>query len=600
MKQFVQLKWLRQMGSGIGRLFQKVFRPNSNKVKQPKEPKEPFSWKQLFTLTLQKRLLISMLLLLIVGVGLVGWFSYQQARETTVSIIEDRLNRETQTTAEMAEYLMRSYVADREKFEKEFEYGVRTQSVELMQDGLEGTFFFVEEGNVTPYNVSRTTSLEIPKSVIKQIESSDKGEGILHSEINGTDYTIAFRFLQEVVGNYLIVIPTEDYMKPINSLAVYITAISSGVVVVAILFITGIVKNITRPLRQVQNAMRTVRGGNLKQNLTVKSNIPEIKSLSRSYNAMIDQMRTMIENIHMTASNLEETGQELEKSSAQTKSGNEQLLSAIDVVKQGAEETVVSSEESQRAFHSMKETLNSLFLHIDTLYHETSSVNERSEGTQAHLNEMYSALQTFNNQFNHMAKTMESLNQHSISIESVTDMIKDIAEQTKLLALNASIEAARSGEAGRGFAVVAEEVGKLAGESSKATKKIGDVISHIRGASEESMKELQGMNGVLETHLTAAEKSTESLEHLSGSIGDMNSKMEEMKEELGAIRSALPQMEEATNKYLSISQESLASAEQMATTSEQQMDQVNAAHEISLQLSTLSDSLNSHVKKFDV
>lgn len=110
-----------------------------------------------------------------------------------------------------------------------------------------------------------------------------------------------------------------------------------------------------------------------------------------------------------------------------------------------------------------------------------------------------------------------------LSIKEFTDMIKNIAKQTRLLGLNASIEAARAGAAGAGFSVVAEEIGKLAGSSSDTVDKIQDITNEITLAVEDTVRMGDQTAAIIRQQSAAIEKSTNDLVELAMSTSDLSS-----------------------------------------------------------------------------
>jgi len=123
-----------------------------------------------------------------------------------------------------------------------------------------------------------------------------------------------------------------------------------------------------------------------------------------------------------------------------------------------------------------------------------SAIQEVSNSVDKSSNLIYSAVDTANS-----ANTkVKSLDEAMKEISQVTTIIQDIAEQTNLLALNATIEAARAGEAGKGFAVVASEVKNLASETSKATEKIANHIDHLQRGTKEVVSAITDVTGNIE------------------------------------------------------------------------------------------------------
>lgn len=546
---------------------------------------------------LSVRLILFALILLISSITVVGYTAYQKASETTFNLIEDRLKREVYMTEIAASNLLYAYVNSSDDFFERFDKEVvQRQSSQLIQDGLNADFFFVRNEKATPFSVSVKTKTQIPAAIVKEI--TKKNSGIIHKSFNGQDYTLAFKEMQELKGIFLLAVPTESYIKPVHELAYNTIWIG----IISVLFMMGIlflaVRSMTKPLTILREKMRKMREGDIQLDLNINTNLPEILSLIKSFKQLAGYLGMMIQRINTTTENLFSTGRKLKHSSDDVLTLHTNLVEAIEMVKNGAQQTASSSEESAKVFHSMKNTVQTVLERIERLFSSVQGMNRSANTGEQNMRQMIESLNRFEKECKTMSKTIQSVRDHSTAIEKVVEMIYAISEKTKLLSLNATIEAARAGEEGKGFAIVAEEVRKLAEQSSKATEDIAQSVKMMDDISQSAYQQFKLILELVQNHLEVAGKSRLSFDQLVDEIGKVNEILSETRHSLHTLDDWIPKMEQSAENFLSVSQETFASAEQMQSVAKVQMEQIRETHAIGLTLMELSKSLKSTTNKF--
>ncbi|HZH61958.1 MAG TPA: methyl-accepting chemotaxis protein [Metabacillus sp.] len=572
------------------------------KIKKSEKEKLPtptgFLDKVFSKMNLQNRLLFLFIFLLIVSINIVGISSYLKAKDTTIETIENRISRESEVMAYVAKNLKFLYVSDDSYFMQQLEISIRDQQRQLETDGIQSHLFYYANEEIKTFKVSNKSNISFTDSFKEKIASEEKA--VFHQTIKGEDYTIAVIKMPEVNGKYLLVVPTASYLGPVNEMAQFMIIVMAVSIIISTLLLILFVRSLTKPLNDLRNVMTKVREGNLNEKAKIKTTIPELQSLKVSFNMMIEQMRNVINEINETTTELETTGEKLSHSSEDALSYSRQLIEAINVVKHGAEQTASSSENSVNGFQSMKQKIELLISGMNTVFQSSEDMNLSAKRGEKNNTYLINTINSFEQDFEHMASTIQQVKDHSSSITNLVGLIKGVADQTKLLALNATIEAARAGEAGKGFAVVANEVRKLAEQSSSATVDISKSITEMEDVTIRATNEFDDMLMKIRSYLETANDSKASFDELMKEINTVSIKLQGMQGELNGLKLVLPDLEERTLSFASISQETLASTEQMLLTSDDQILQVESTHEIGLQLKGLSISLSSISKQFNV
>ncbi|WP_028452756.1 methyl-accepting chemotaxis protein [Chitinilyticum aquatile] len=263
--------------------------------------------------------------------------------------------------------------------------------------------------------------------------------------------------------------------------AVLVGAIA-GLLLLAV--IAGLLTVLTRPLATLARAMSTLADGtgDLTRRLTVQSR-DEIGRSSEAFNQFMERLRSMFVQVREESEAVGAAAAALTGSAESVGQASRQQAEAASATAASVEEVTVSIQ------HIASTTAD-----VSRLAHTASS--SISEGQQQ-VSRVAGEIAAVNRSVDALAKTVAGLTAELGNVDRIVSVIKDIADQTNLLALNAAIEAARAGEQGRGFAVVADEVRKLAGRTAEATVEIGQIVLGIQQEVGTAGREMQATRGFI-------------------------------------------------------------------------------------------------------
>ncbi|CAM2956598.1 chemotaxis sensory transducer protein [Ectopseudomonas mendocina] len=265
-------------------------------------------------------------------------------------------------------------------------------------------------------------------------------------------------------------------------------------------------RSIVRPLAEAVQVADSVASGNLTLAIDTQGN-DEPAKLLRALKGMQGNLRGTIEQIADASSQLASAAEQLSAVTDGTARNLHQQSLEIDQAATAVTEMSSAVDEVARNAASASESSS-----------ESGRVarqgSERITQTLSSINQLAADVDSTSSNFGQLAGKIRGISQ-------VLDVIRSIAEQTNLLALNAAIEAARAGEAGRGFAVVADEVRALAHKTGQSTREIESMISAVQGDTEQAVRAMESSNGLAKQTLEIAEGAGVALDQIIQSIAEI-------------------------------------------------------------------------------
>src|SRR5690554_251514 len=262
-------------------------------------------------------------------------------------------------------------------------------------------------------------------------------------------------------------------------------------------------------LRSSQEMAEIAAGcGDLTRRLPTRSG-DEIAELAGNYNQVMEQIASIIQRVNTTAQSV------TQHSGLMSTAANSAAGSVTEQVRE--------IEQVAAALQEMSHSADEVAEHAKTTAHDTeATMTLADEGSEV----MKTSTETINRltgQIETTAEKIHGLRERSDSIGSVMEVIRSIAEQTNLLALNAAIEAARAGEQGRGFAVVADEVRSLAQKTQQSTEEIESIIVQLQKAADDAHKSMEFSVGAVQETIDTSAKVDTALENIRKNVQSINS-----------------------------------------------------------------------------
>lgn len=387
------------------------------------------------------------------------------------------------------------------------------------------------------------------------------------------------------------------YSQEMTKILAYAVALTTGLILGWLL-----TKGLSRHIGKITESVEAISGGDLSEELDIKAKLfpDETVGIAHSINLMAANLRGLVSQIRSASGRVSESAQTLSSSSLEVNAATEEIAQALEQISHGAEIQAEMAGKGSALIHELAVSVDLVAKRANESAQSArdTTVNAR-QGTELAKQTM-DLMKEFLDSVEYAGKQFAELNGKLQQVGKVADMIVEIARQTNMLALNASIEAVRAGEYGKGFTVVAEEVRKLADGTGRSAVEIIDLVAlikedsvRVRDTFTSSSRQVQEGKKKIDSTAAVFQSIVQSVmeaERKANSIADLSSMQSD----------SAKKMVSAIDEITKVAEDNAASTEQVSVATEEQSAAMQEMTAASRELAALATDLLKTVERFNL
>lgn len=404
----------------------------------------------------------------------------------------------------------------------------------------------------------------------------------------------------EIIGMVFAGMPVKEIYASLNLITMIFTVAILVILVIAVIGCLLVSRGIAKSIRNSMDVVKQISEGNL--NVEIEQSMLDRKdeagALSCNTQTLIDNLSAMIGKISNNTMTLNASSEEMNAAAGQAGNAVGNINDDLHNMLTGAVEQTGNAQNIKNSIHNMNIHLEKTLGEVDHLSDETKAMLDARNDVDKSLNQLDASNQDVMTEVENIQKQTQQNNESVEKIIAAVSYISDIADQTNLLSLNASIEATRAGETGKGFAVVAEEIGKLANQSNEASTEISELVNLLSYNSSQTMD-------IMDSVQDAMNDQTKKLVETANIFKQLQEHVSHVADGVDVIRDATVQLGKETDeigkdiKNLSdIAQRNEDTVKGTISFSDEVLGTVNSVTEMSTEVSSSANDMAGVVSHF--
>ena len=406
-----------------------------------------------------------------------------------------------------------------------------------------------------------------------QTALSSGQSGSKDQKYSGTAYSYVYTPVESTGGMVCALVPEDNILAGVKTIQIYLIIAILICAVFALVLGNLIANNISRAIILVNKTLKQTSSGDLTSTLHLNRK-DEFKALSFNLTNMISSMKNLIQKMTHVSGTLSE--------SADTVSGNAQVLfditknitEAVGYIDDGISQQSTDTESCLNQMADLAGKINVVQQNVSEIDTLTATTKSAVNDGMIIVTDLSSHVSDTTNVTKDIIEEINVLNQDALSINEIIATIEDIAEETDLLSLNASIEAARAGDAGRGFAVVADNIRKFAERSNDAAGEIRKIVGALQNRMAHTIKTAGKASEIVAEQEASLDSTIKIFSQIRDHVAQLSSDLENINTSIEGMELAKNDTMLAIESISATSNETEAAANELSKSVERQLHSV--------------------------
>ncbi len=571
-----------------------------------------------FTMTIRNKVILTIVVtvitsLVIGGVGIYNLKRVQSSLEESLSIRAEVIDLIRTADVDLyqmllAERSLYSYEPGSEQFSKQLEdYGKQKESAKKKLNKYKsiGTIFDNEVKLIQDYEATVEAYELVSKKVIDGLSSKDstvRERANLLSYQEGSEKFDQMEDALDHIGdlyyddNQIMLDSTQKQYSFLRLISILLTL--AGLIASSLLGY-WIIRSIHHPIRYLRGRVREIAEGNLAVDIRTFSQ-DELGQLTADFNIMVSRMKELISTVSQSIGRVNTSAHELTFIAEQTTATGEEMTSGINEIAVGASEQASLTEATSRETMALSDTIEK----VNVRNKKMTSLSSEAEIVLRGGMDKVKKLQDHNLQTTEanqlVVQHIEGLAEQMLTISTIVQTINEVSEQTKLLALNASIEAARAGGSGKGFAVVATEIRKLSTMTYESTERINTTIARLKAEVSQTLQVMNQTEVIISEQSLIVQESGTVFESIMDMLKEIISSIQEMDGDIGQMNVSREQVISSIIKISDVARDAASATEEISSASNDQSQAYSHLHSAAEQLKQSSQQVSEMISRFRI